>query len=109
MAISSAPVSSPDFPYIESTDYQSVEGPREVAIVRKSAVPLLLGPTSECRKSTWYMQVDSDSSKCSIHMTRDFDDHKRRRKAWDRGFAIKGQSLFYPKSSCNSVSLSAEI
>ncbi|GME28827.1 putative benzoate 4-monooxygenase cytochrome P450 [Neofusicoccum parvum] len=72
-------------------------GPREVAIVRKSAVPLLLGPTSECRKSTWYMQVDSDSSKCSIHMTRDFDDHKRRRKAWDRGFAIKALSTYEPR------------
>lgn len=26
-------------------------------------------------------------------MTRDFDDHRKRRKAWDRGFSIKGISI----------------
>lgn len=72
-------------------------GPREVAIVRKSAVPLILGPTPQCRKSTWYMQVDSDSTKCSIHMSRDYYDHKRRRRAWDRGFAIKALNTYEPR------------
>lgn len=69
---------------------QSRVGPRELCIVRKSAIPAIYGSQSECLKSTWYGQVSKDCKKCSIHMTRDFDDHKRRRRAWDRGFSIKG-------------------
>ncbi|KAL2004524.1 hypothetical protein VTN00DRAFT_3409 [Thermoascus crustaceus] len=62
-------------------------GPREICIVRKSAIPLIYGPQSKCLKSSWYTQVSTDHTKCSIHMTRDFDDHRRRRKAWDRALA----------------------
>ncbi|RFU30754.1 hypothetical protein B7463_g5576, partial [Scytalidium lignicola] len=72
-------------------------GPREICIVRKSAIPLIYGPQSECLKSTWYSQVSSDCTQCSIHMTRDFDDHRRRRKAWDRGFAIKALNTYEPR------------
>lgn len=68
-------------------------GPRELAVVRRSAVPLLYGPNSKCLKSTWYMQVSSDHRKCSIHMTRDFNDHRIRKKAWDKGFSVKGTSI----------------
>jgi len=66
-------------------------GPCEICIVQKSAISLIYGPQSECLKSTWYTQVDSDYRKCSVHMTHDFDDHRRRRKAWDRGLSIKGK------------------
>ncbi|ORY64225.1 putative benzoate 4-monooxygenase cytochrome P450 [Pseudomassariella vexata] len=72
-------------------------GPRELCIVRKSAVPLIYGPNSECLKSTWYMQVDSNYKKCSIHMTRDFDNHKSRRRAWDRGFSIRALNTYEPR------------
>lgn len=65
-------------------------GPREISILRKEAVPLLYGPNSECLKSTWYGQTGNDAKKCSIHMTRDLNDHRLRRRAWDRGFSIKG-------------------
>ncbi|KAI3392598.1 hypothetical protein diail_5472 [Diaporthe ilicicola] len=71
-------------------------GPRELAIIRKSAVPLIYGPESKCRKSTWYGQVDTDPAKCSIHMTRDHEQHKRRRRVWDRGFAIKALNTYEP-------------
>jgi hypothetical protein len=67
-----------------------IAGPREVSVLRKEAVPLLYGPNSECLKSTWYGQTGNDPKKCSIHMTRDFNDHRLRRRAWDRGFSIKG-------------------
>lgn len=66
-------------------------GPREICIVRKSAIPLIYGPQSECLKSSWYTQLSTDHAKSSIHMTRDVDDHRRRRKAWDRGLSIKGK------------------
>ncbi|KAF2845119.1 cytochrome P450 [Plenodomus tracheiphilus IPT5] len=69
-------------------------GPREMSILRKSAVPLLYGPRSECLKSTWYGQTGNDPNQCSIHMTRDVDDHRFRRRAWDKGFSIKALSTY---------------
>ncbi|KAF2185244.1 cytochrome P450 [Zopfia rhizophila CBS 207.26] len=72
-------------------------GPREVSILRKSAVPIVYGPNSECLKSTWYGQTGNDPKKCSIHMTRDFNDHRIRRRAWDRGFAIKALATYEPR------------
>jgi hypothetical protein len=68
-------------------------GPREISVLRKSAVPLLYGSNSECLKSTWYGQTGNDPKKCSIHMTRDLNDHRLRRRAWDRGFSMKGTAL----------------
>ncbi|OCL07514.1 putative benzoate 4-monooxygenase cytochrome P450, partial [Glonium stellatum] len=72
-------------------------GPREICIVRKSAVALIYGPNSECRKSTWYSQVSSDYKKCSIHLTRNFNDHRKRRKAWDRSLSTKALSIYEPQ------------
>ncbi|OAK99635.1 cytochrome P450 [Phaeosphaeriaceae sp. SRC1lsM3a] len=72
-------------------------GPREVSILRKEAILLLYGPNSECLKSTWYGQTGNDPKKCSIHMTRDINDHRLRRRAWDRGFSIKAISTYEPR------------
>ncbi|KAL4968677.1 cytochrome P450 [Aspergillus stella-maris] len=72
-------------------------GPREVCIVRKSAVPLLLSPQSKCGKSTFYAQAQTESKYCNVHHTRDFGDHRRRRKAWDRGFSIKALASYEPR------------
>lgn len=52
----------------------------------------IFGPESKCRKATWYGQVDMDPKNASIHMTQDYDQHKKRRRAWDRGFSVKGES-----------------
>jgi len=72
-------------------------GPREISVLRKSAVPILYGPNSECLKSTWYGQTGNDPKKCSIHMTRDFNGHRLRRRAWDRGFSIKALNTYEPR------------
>ncbi|EOA83112.1 uncharacterized protein SETTUDRAFT_21815 [Exserohilum turcica Et28A] len=72
-------------------------GPREISIRQKSAVPVLYGPNSECLKSTWYGQTGNDQQKCSIHMTRDYNGHRLRRRAWDRGFSIKALSMYEPR------------
>ncbi|OJJ67356.1 hypothetical protein ASPBRDRAFT_200075 [Aspergillus brasiliensis CBS 101740] len=72
-------------------------GPREVCIVRKSAIPLLFGPQSKCSKSTWYAHVSTNPKYCSVHHTRDHEDHRRRRKAWDRGFNIKALGIYEPR------------
>ncbi|KAI9878167.1 MAG: hypothetical protein M1830_001736 [Pleopsidium flavum] len=82
-------------------------GPRELCIVRRSAVPIIYGPQSKCLKSTWYSQVSKDSNKSSVHMTRDFEDHKRRRKAWDRGFSMKALATYEPRiKSCTDLFMS---
>ncbi|KAH8203627.1 hypothetical protein TruAng_002157 [Truncatella angustata] len=47
-------------------------GPRELCIVRSSAVPLVYGPNTKCRKATW-------------------------RRNWDRGFAIKVLQTYVPR------------
>lgn len=65
-------------------------GPRELSILRASAVPLLYGPMTECRKSTWYAQAGTDTDYASLHMVRDRNSHRLRRRAWDRGFSQKG-------------------
>ncbi|KAF3044325.1 hypothetical protein E8E12_007952 [Didymella heteroderae] len=72
-------------------------GPREISILRKSAVPLIYGPNSEMRKSTWYGQTGNDLKKTSIHMTRDHESHKQRRRAWDRGFSMKALATYEPR------------
>ncbi|RDW95068.1 hypothetical protein BP5796_00831 [Coleophoma crateriformis] len=69
-------------------------GPREISIMRASAVPAIYGPQTECRRSTWYSQVSDDVKKCSLNSSRDFEDHKRRRRAWDRGFSVKALSTY---------------
>jgi hypothetical protein len=66
-------------------------GPREICIVRKSAIPLLFSPQSKCGKSTFYAQAQTESKYCNVNQSRDHDDHRRRRKAWDRGFSVKGE------------------
>lgn len=65
-------------------------GPRELSVKRASAISALQGLQSECRKSPWYGHVTNDPTKASIHSTRDFEDHKRRKRAWDQAFSIKG-------------------
>ncbi|EED16249.1 benzoate 4-monooxygenase cytochrome P450, putative [Talaromyces stipitatus ATCC 10500] len=84
-------------------------GPREICIVRKSAVPLIYGPQSQCLKTTWYAQVSPNPKKCSIHMTRDFDDHRKRRKAWDRGFSIKALATYEPRIKAKVDSFVSQI
>jgi hypothetical protein len=65
-------------------------GPRELSILDKAAVPVIYGANSNCRKSTWYGQSGNDKNKVSINMTRDPKQYRLRRRAWDKGFSIKG-------------------
>ncbi|KAF2655203.1 hypothetical protein K491DRAFT_758392 [Lophiostoma macrostomum CBS 122681] len=50
--------------------------------LRKSAVAIIHGPGSECRKSTWYGQMENDPRKASMHTLRDHNMHRSRRRAW---------------------------
>jgi hypothetical protein len=69
----------------------SCKGPREIAILRKSAVNIIYGSNSDCRKSTWYDQTGYDPEKVSVSMTRNPVKERLRRRAWDKGVSIKGR------------------
>jgi hypothetical protein len=69
-------------------------GPRELSINRPSAVHVFCGPQSPCTKPTWYSHVSDDKTQISLNSTRDPEVHRRRRRAWDRGFSMKGEPLF---------------
>jgi hypothetical protein len=71
-------------------------GPREISILRKAAVPLIYGPQSQCVKGTWYSQVSYKSENAQLFFSRDVADHKRRKRAWDRGFSVKGIHPWLP-------------
>ncbi|KAL1962758.1 hypothetical protein VTN77DRAFT_9212 [Rasamsonia byssochlamydoides] len=72
-------------------------GPREISIIRPSAVHAIYGSNSPCLRSTWYSQVSDDVTKISLNSTRDVDVHRRRRRAWDRGFSIKALATYEPR------------
>jgi hypothetical protein len=68
-------------------------GPREISINRPSAVLTVNGSHSPCTRSPWYSHVSDDNTQNSLNSTRDPNIHRRRRKAWDRGFSIQGMSF----------------
>ncbi|KAL4922111.1 cytochrome P450 [Aspergillus aurantiobrunneus] len=72
-------------------------GPREISINRPSAVQIISGPQSPCTKSTWYSHVSDDITQISLNSTRDPDVHRRRRRAWDRGFSMKALPTYEPR------------
>lgn len=74
-------------------DANSAAGPREITVFRATAVSAIYGPASKLLKSTWFGQSGNDPDKCSLHMVRDALKHRNRRRAWDRGFSIKGKLL----------------
>jgi hypothetical protein len=82
-------VSHPELPFAYSS-----EGPREVSIIRPSAVQAVNGPKSPCLRSVWYSQISDDVTKISMTSSRDAEVHRRRRRAWDRGFSTKGGISF---------------
>ncbi|PLN80575.1 putative cytochrome P450 [Aspergillus taichungensis] len=71
-------------------------GPREISINRPAAVIAINGAQSSCTKSPWYSHVSDDKTQISLNSTRDPDVHRRRRKAWDRGFSTKALATYEP-------------
>lgn len=70
-------------------------GPREVTVIRASAVNLIYGRSSKCIKATWYDQNSGNPDKVGIENIRDKDKHGLRRRAWDRGLGLKGELSAY--------------
>jgi hypothetical protein len=65
-------------------------GPREISIIRPSAINLIYGPTSTCEKATWYDQNSGNADKVGIENVRSKEKHRIRRRAWDKGLGFRG-------------------
>ncbi|OJD28825.1 cytochrome p450 [Diplodia corticola] len=59
-------------------------GPRELSITRASALPQIAG----CRKPIFYQQADWNRKRVGMLETRDLEDHRNRRKPWEKGLSL---------------------
>ena len=83
-------------------------GPREVTIFCADAIPLVHGPLSRCRKGPWY-EGASHMSGDSVHTTRSKDEHKRRRKDWDRAFSAKALREYEPRLNRHALAFMTKV
>lgn len=83
-------------------------GPREVNIFSADAIPLIHGPMSRCRKGPWYA-FSAHISGSSTQTTRDKDEHKRRRKAWDHAFNAKSLRDYEPRLNRHALALMSRL
>ncbi|BAE58815.1 unnamed protein product [Aspergillus oryzae RIB40] len=75
----------------------------------RTALPLSYGPQTGCRRSTWYGHVDVDDTKICMALSHDFNDHRRRRRAWDRAFSIISLSVYEPRVIAQAKKLMAQV
>ncbi|KAF2444061.1 cytochrome P450 [Karstenula rhodostoma CBS 690.94] len=71
-------------------------GPREISIASADAIPLIYGPMSKCRKGVWYSSAYHMEG-ASLQTTRVHQEHRERRKAWDRAFNAKSLRDYEPR------------
>ncbi|KAH6637784.1 cytochrome P450 [Boeremia exigua] len=83
-------------------------GPREVTVFCAEAIPLVHGPMSRCRKGTWYNNA-SHIGKASTHTTRDKQEHKTRRKAWDHALNAKALREYEPRLNRHALALMTKL
>ncbi|KAH6876594.1 cytochrome P450, partial [Thelonectria olida] len=69
-------------------------GPREISINREAAIRVLYEPPTQCARSPWYSQVSNDTTKISLHSTRDLIVHKNRKRAWARGLGFRALAQY---------------
>ncbi|KAF9016932.1 cytochrome P450, partial [Hymenopellis radicata] len=84
-------------------------GPRELSINNAAAISHIYGPQSKCTKGPFYANMSTDPAKLSLQATQDIDDHKRRRKAWDRAFSTASLNSFLPRLVSKTDTLIAQL
>jgi cytochrome P450 len=83
-------------------------GPREVTVYCVEAIPLIHGPLSKCRKGPWY-EASAHVGGASTHTTRDKEEHKRRRKAWDYALNAKALREYEPRLNRHALALMSQL
>ncbi|KAH7140458.1 benzoate 4-monooxygenase cytochrome P450 [Dactylonectria estremocensis] len=61
-------------------------GPSELSVVSARAFHAIHSNNSPCVKGPWY---NIEQPTISLHVTRDREDHSRRRRTWDKAFSTK--------------------
>ncbi|KAL5585544.1 hypothetical protein FOVSG1_014933 [Fusarium oxysporum f. sp. vasinfectum] len=69
-------------------------GPSALSILDAKAFHAIHANNSPCRKGPWY---NIEEPAISLHMSRDKNDHSRRRRAWDRAFSSKALRDYEPR------------
>ncbi|KAL1649145.1 hypothetical protein SLS58_001717 [Diplodia intermedia] len=73
-------------------DYVRI-GARELSILNPSAIPLLYGAKSQCRRGTWYNYSPEAEEDRQVLLITDPALHSWRRRILDKGFSSKGKWL----------------
>ncbi|OJD29609.1 cytochrome p450 [Diplodia corticola] len=71
-------------------DYVRI-GARELSILNPSAIPLLYGAKSQCRRATWYHYAPEAEEDRQVLLITDPALHSWRRRILDKGFSSKGK------------------
>ncbi|KAH8706024.1 cytochrome P450 monooxygenase [Talaromyces proteolyticus] len=71
-------------------------GPSELSIADPQAVKYIYGGQAKVRKGPWYTVLEP---RVSLHMSRDKQEHARRRKVWDQAFSSKSLRNYEPRVS----------
>ncbi|KAF4541323.1 Cytochrome P450 [Lasiodiplodia theobromae] len=72
-------------------------GPREISILRPSAIPLIYGGKSPCQKGPWYDQTKFGDDGNSLFNIINIKKHNHRRRIYDRGFSTKALNSYEPR------------
>lgn len=79
-------------------------GPRELSVASADAIPLIHGPMTKCTKSVWYSgSYFLEGS--SVHTSRSKQDHRERRKIWERAFNAKALREYEPRLNRHAYAL----
>lgn len=83
-------------------------GPREVAVYCAEAIPLIHGPMTKCRKGPWY-DASEHLGGISTQFTRNKEEHKQRRKAWDHALSAKSLREYEPRLNRHALALLSKL
>ncbi|KAH8828635.1 cytochrome P450 [Flagelloscypha sp. PMI_526] len=84
-------------------------GPRELSIRKAAAIPIIYGPTSKCTKSPWYSKHPIQPHDNALNSLRDPMEHRRRRRAWDRGLNPEALTVYEPRVDSKADSLISQL
>ncbi|KAH8828634.1 cytochrome P450 [Flagelloscypha sp. PMI_526] len=84
-------------------------GPRELSIRKAAAIPLIYGPASKCTKSPWYSKHPIQPHDNALNSLRDPKEHRRRRRAWNRGLNSQALSVYEPRIILKADSLVSKL
>lgn len=83
-------------------------GPRDLSIADVNAVPVIHGIGSKCTKGPWY-GPGSHLEGFSLHTTRDKQNHKDRRKIWEKAFNPKVLREYEPRINRHTAFLMQQL